>query len=258
MLPVSAKDTVPFVPWEYDLALAQVALTLATTDQQVKSANEHIAQVEGHIAAADGKIPTYHIRVPSGRGRAAWRRDVAMAGARLPAKAELFEALRSGVKAIGPSNLDELLAKLDLAEAIEAGKADPDADLAREISAFETQMMGDPGYSVLVAARTYWFEIAPLIAASHFLTGWENLDLPFARKGDRVPDDLLDALPQGHVQQIGLKAINLMSVSKDQEKNSASPSRSPAAPPLSIAAPSLPTAGADGISSASATPRTQA
>ena len=255
MLPLSTQDTIDFIPRDYDLGKAQELRASAATDADRTAADALIALVSANLDALGGALsaPTYQIRVPSIRARAAWRRDVAQAGARLPANGELFEGLRGALRDVAPANLEELLAKIDLAEAVQSGAADADPSLAREIAALETQMMSAPTYAALVAARTYWFEIAPLLAAAHFLDGWRNVTPKFRKERGLVPESLLAELPPGHFAEIGIAAMNLMAVTKAQEKNSASPSRSQENRQLSAPASDLSTAAPAGGSTASST-----
>ncbi|MBI1243762.1 MAG: hypothetical protein GC202_02060 [Alphaproteobacteria bacterium] len=262
MLPVSARDTVPFVPFAYDLAAATAPVDSVPADPAMaqKLSDEraaHLDAVHAALKAVDGKPPTYHVRVPSLRARAAWRRDVAQAGARMPSNGDLFEALRAALREVGPANLDELLEKVDHAEAMASGRIERDSGLAREVAALETQLMASPTYAVLVAARTYWYDVAPVIAASHFLAGWDNVDIPFVSARGLVPEETLRELPQGHAVEIGFKAISMMAVSGQDAKNSASRSPSPAALQLTQAARDPQMAAAGGNSMGNSTSETQ-
>jgi hypothetical protein len=263
----SAKDIVRCVPVAYDRAAAEEALAAAERETDRVDAGEAerrrrdqaaawLADVEARCAAGGDAVPVYHVRVPTLRDRAVWRRAVAEAGARLPSQAELLDALRAALREVAPENLEALLEKVDLFAAMEAGKVPPDAELARDMAALETQLLAVPRYAVLVGARTFWFEIAPLVAAAHFLAGWENAGVDYAAERGRVSDELLGALPQGHAAEMGLRAIGLMSLTPAEAKNSASRSRSPAARPRMPAEIAPPTAGGDGSSTASSSPET--
>jgi len=201
--------------------------------------------------------PVYAIAVPTLMQRAAFRRDVAAAGARYPGQDEMFVALREGVRAAVEDDAQPaLLETLDAAEAAGAGLAE-DAELARDMAGIEAAMRRHhPPYAALEAERAYWLSVAPIVAARHFLRGWEGVAAPFRRQAGLVPEDLLAELPDAHVEAIGWEAISLMSPSRAQAKNSASPSPSPSDPQTSPAEPSRPTAAPDGNSSASASPAT--
>jgi hypothetical protein len=197
--------------------------------------------------------PVYVITAPTLMQRAAFRRDVAAAGARYPGQDEMFRALREGIRAAVEEDAQPaLLEKLDAAEAAGSGLAE-DAELARDLAEIETAMRRHhPPYAALEAERAYWLSIAPIVAARHFLRGWEGVEAPFRRQNGLVPEDLLAQLPDATVEAIGWEAIALMSPSRVQAKNSASPSPSPSDPATSPAEPSPPTAVPDGSSSASA------
>jgi len=262
MLPISTMDVVRYVPLEYDSARAQQILDGLRADpaadkDAIAAAERHLAKVEANLAACGGQPPVYLIRVPSLRARAAWRRDVAASGARMPSNAEMFEAMRAALREVAPANLDALLEMVDQAE-YAAEKGEPlDAKAAREIGALETQLLSVPVYSVLQGARQYWASIAPIIAAQHFIAGWESVGAPYETSRGLVTDAALEALPRGHAEEAGWHAIGLMSVSKDQTKNSASPSRSLEGPKPSAAAQTLSTADAAGTSSAKSTSKTR-
>lgn len=203
--------------------------------------------------------PVYVIAVPTLMQRAGFRRDVAAAGARYPGQDEMFEALREGVRsAVEDDAQPALLETLDAAQAAAEGLAE-DAELVRDMAAIETAMRRHhPPYAALEAERAYWLAVAPIVAARHFLRGWQGVAAPFRRVGGLAPEELLAELPDGHVEAVGWEAIALMSPSRVQAKNSASPSPSPSARPTSPAEPSPATADPAGTSSASASPATPA
>ena len=196
--------------------------------------------------------PVYIIAAPTLMQRAAFRRDVAAAGARYPGQDELFRALRDGVRvAVEEEAQPALLESLDAAEAAGAGLAE-DAELARDLAAIESAMRRHhPPYAALEAERTYWLSVAPIVAARHFLRGWEGVAARFERRNGLVPEEVLAGISDAHVEAIGWEAIALMSPSRAQAKNSASPSPSPSDQPTSPAEPSPATAAPDGSSLAS-------
>lgn len=199
--------------------------------------------------------PVYLIAVPTLMQRAAFRRDVTAAGARYPGQEEMFEALRAGVRAVVEEEAQPaLLETLDAAQAAGDGLAE-DAELVRDMAEIEKAMRRHhPPYAALEAERAYWLSVAPIVAARHFLRGWEGVEPPFRRVAGLVPEELLAQLPDGHVEAFGWDAISLLSPSRVQAKNSASPSPSPSDPKISQAEPNRPTAAPDGSSSASASP----
>jgi hypothetical protein len=165
----------------------------------------------------------------------------------------MYQALRDGVRAVVEEEGQAvLLEKLDAAEAAGSGLAE-DAELARDLAEIETAMRRHhPPYAALEAERAYWLSVAPIVASRHFLRGWEGVAARFERRHGLMPEDLLAEIPDAHVEAIGWEAIALMSPSRAQAKNSASPSPSPSDPATSPAEPNQPTAAPDGSSSASA------
>lgn len=90
----------------------------------------------------------------------------------------------------------------------------------------------------IVTFREFW----PMVAISQLLNGWTGIDLPYRREGGFVPLETMDALSRkvrayeaaqsgvdgvipglGFVQ-LSIHAIGLMDLTKDEEKNSSSPS----------------------------------
>jgi hypothetical protein len=225
MLPVSTKTPVRFTPAEYDLATARAALdkaeeALRGTAQEHEdypkrrsesdAARARVAEVEAALAALDGAPPVYLIAVPSLRQRLAWRRDLAASGARYAPEPELIASLRRGVEATVIE--EDRPALLDLLDRFEAApEEERDAELVDEAEQIGTAMRTAFGpYAALLADRQHWIEMAPLLAAERFLTGWENVEARFNRAGERVAETSLRAIPEGHLAQIGWKAIALM------------------------------------------------
>lgn len=200
--------------------------------------------------------PVYLLAVPSYLQRAAFRRDVRAAGATYPGDKDLLKALREDLAAVNPANLEDLLALVDEAEAATAGEVDPEtvdrlADLARLARAIGGR------YAALEGDREFWLAVAPLVACRHFLIGWDGRAETFVRHHGLTTDETLGLLSDADLLAIGFRAMALMQPSKDQEKNSASPSPSRLAPPPSPTDSTSSPATTDGNSSVSATEATQ-
>lgn len=185
---------------------------------------------------------TYLIATPSLLERAAYRRELAGAGAVYPSDAELLDAVRDDLRAVDPVNLGALLETLDLFEAQGADAAD---DVKADVLEMEGLVLPLGGrYSAARAARQHFLEVAPIIAARRFLLGVEGEDaasVPFKRVGQQTSDETLEALPPGHLMLIWLRAVARMQTTDEQKKASVSPSPSPTSPPRSKAAPKRPT-----------------
>lgn len=191
--------------------------------------------------------PVYLIRPPSVMTRARWRREVGETGAPAipPGREELTAVLRRGItEIVAEHQQPELLALADEYDAAftevqaqrEKDDASPEARQAandrlaavsNRMGFLEGEIRGKyPPYAQALAARTFWFEVAPWVAARHFLCGWENvtvagLPVEFAQVNGLVPEALLEQLPPDHIADVGWRAIGLTSANRDDEKNSA-------------------------------------
>lgn len=279
LLPVSTRDVVRVVPAAYDVEAARDALDRARrragelwpdpeapesrlpgyeeAAEAVRAAERRLMDVETALEARDGRPPVYLLRVPQHRDRKAFRAALIRAGARPVSQAEVLEGLRAAIK--GAAAPDQVAALLEIVDQFEAAGRDGRADesLARDVAEIERVMRRAwPPYAALLGDQTEYLQVAPLVAAKLFLIGWENVAAPFKRVGGEVPDAVLEAIEERDLDEIGWRAFALMHPSKDQEKNSASPSRSDSSRSSMPAGPSHPTADPDGGSSASSTPGT--
>ena len=197
--------------------------------------------------------PVYLIQPTDLLGKAAFRRELRAMGVSYPSTAELMEALRAGIRAgLAEDQQQGFLDLLDRAEDHRSAMADAvravaeadeeereglikdmpqlsEAD-AYDLNTLERDMhLHYPPYAELLADRTYYLEVAPILAAQHFLVGWENVDARFTRKRGVVALDLLEsAMPEDRIKLIGNRAMTLMQPSRDEAKNSASRPGSPA------------------------------
>ncbi|AWJ86321.1 hypothetical protein TSH58p_22665 (plasmid) [Azospirillum sp. TSH58] len=229
MLPVSTKDVIRFTPILDQIALLGKLQAQAETDEQRAAFADLIAKAQGEADATPQ--PVYLLAVPSYLQRAAWRRDVRAAGAMYPGDAELFRALRDDLRACAPANLDELLAVVDEAETASIGDVDPEAvERLGEIDRIARAL--GRRYAALEGDREFFLSVSPIIAARHFLLGWEGVktadgtDASFERRGGLTTDETLQHLGERELRSVGAKIIGLMRVGKDQEKNFVSPSQS--------------------------------
>lgn len=263
MLPVSAKSTVSFTP-RLDQIETLSGLRAKTDDaKKEKSLAKAIDAIQAEIDADPHPQPVFRLGVANHFTRAAFRRDLRAAGATYPGDAELYRALRADLEEVAPYNLDELLALIDEVEATAQGEVDPEALTGLETITRLARSLGGR-YAALEGDREFWLSVAPIVACRHFLLGWEGVrtqggaDAPFARRRDLTADESLAHLDEQELRAVGFKIMSLMRPSKDQEKNSASPSRSASVPRLSgTASTSLP-ATTDGSSSENGTSETPA
>ena len=172
----------------------------------------------------EGKRGIYTVAPLTIRERSAYRADMAREGCRLPMRDELLAGLSSAMKELAPENLPELLEVIARAEAAMAdgavrleadAKADEDA-----LRVMESAARRVPAYAAMLADQVAWFSLMPLVTARHALRGWKS-DLlpPFARVRGLVPDELLEECGEEDLSAIAGAAMELMQVTKAQEKN---------------------------------------
>jgi hypothetical protein len=195
--------------------------------------------------------PVYLLAVPTYRDVIKWRHAVRAEGAQYPGDGEMLSCLRAAVTAL--VSADEQGSWFETLDQYEAATEKTD-DLNKELNGIADSLKAYwPEISQLIAARGFYLELAPLIAAQMFLRGWENVAPKFERRGGLVPEALLDKIGRSDAALIGFRAIALMEPTETQSKNSASPSRSASSPPAIAAVPTQPTAAPDGASAENST-----
>lgn len=277
LLPVSTRDRVSFIPAAYDRAAAEArraeaaaALGALWPDPadpasrqpgydgarlEVEAAERHWAEVEKALDACGGMAPTYFLCVPTLRQKARFRAAIVAGGARAVGQGEVLSVLRKAIK--GAAAPDQVDALIEIVDQFEAADDEADAGLRDDIAEIEAVMrQAWPPYARLLGEQALYLQVAPIVAAQHFLTGWENVPAPFKRVAEVVPEGILEAIPESDLQEVGWKALSLLRPARDAEKNSASPSRLDSSPSNTPAATSHPTAGPDGSCSASCSPGT--
>lgn len=177
----------------------------------------------------------YLIEVPPFRKKAAWRRAVLATGAIIVTQDMLFNSLREGIKKlIEGKECDSLLAVIDeFEEQIKKDKEDETdeekeakEELAKVYTDIENKIRRSYlPFAELLADRTYSFDIQQIEAIKFFLCGIENSKLKFKQIGEQVPDDLIDQMSELHALGLAIEILSLMGISKEQEKNSESPSQ---------------------------------
>ena len=169
----------------------------------------------------EGKHGIYTVAPLTIRERAAYRADMAREGCRLPMRDELLAGLSSAMKELAPDNLPELLEVIARAEAAMADGAEPvtkaDEDALRVMESAARKV---PAYAAMLGDQVAWFSLMPLVTARHALRGWNSKLLPpFARVRGLVPDELLEEVGEEDLSAIAGAAMELMQVTKAQEKN---------------------------------------
>lgn len=120
-------------------------------------------------------------------------------------------------------------------------------------------------YAVALADLSAYPDIVGQVAADLFLVGWENVKDPasptgaalkFRRGTDGLSDEMLAAIRDGHLREMGLLVERLLEPTVIEAKNSESPRPSPSAPAISVstAAASPTTTGATATTGATTEP----
>lgn len=232
-LPISAKELIRFTPRAY------------------------------HAAA---EKPVYLIAAPTLATTPAYDREVMEAGAIRISEEKTRSALRDAVNALldGDSK-EEALKDLDLVAELRDRQASDGAftdDEKKQLVRLVTRLaeLGEwaatrwPPYSELVAQEDYWFRMSRIIAARHFLRGWEGVtescaacegsgkaaiaeapaaepaacakcegsgrtEIIYRAKNGRVDADLLERIPRGDLYDIGFEAMLRRRVDYERRKN---------------------------------------
>lgn len=215
MIPTSNREPDRFVPVEFSEPVrAALEQELAATKAKKKR-----AKIEKALEAFDDP-PTYLIEIPGVFSKAQFHRACIAIGAQYDKDQKLFEVLRRGiVEVVEDHGHAECLELVDQFEATAA--ADRDDELEADMERLEFRISENYQHLAEIhARRTYYMEVAPIIAAQMFLLGWKNVEVDFKRRNGKVPIDRIESLPAGHAYQVGIRAMGLMHVTADQAKNS--------------------------------------
>ncbi len=213
-LPTSAKEQCRFTPSDYS-SEAREAEESRANKLRGKKREQRLAE----IAARFETPPVYLLATPTILERAKWRRAVLATGARWHDDEAMVACLKRGIaEVVAPGQEAELLDIVDRFADCDEGQAP--GDLAIDFEEIERTVQGAyPAYAGLAADRAYWLSVAPILAAQHFLMGWENVEAPFAQRAGQLTENCLAMIPEAHVMEVGLKAIELMSPTADLAKN---------------------------------------
>ncbi len=213
-LPTSAKEQNRFTPSDYT-SEAREAQETAANKLRGKKREQRLAE----IAARFETPPVYLLATPTILERAKWRRSVLATGARWHDDDAMVACLKRGIaEVVAPAQEAALLDIVDRFADCDEGQAP--GDLAIDFEEIESTVQGAyPAYAGLAADRAYWLSVAPILAAQHFLMGWENVEAPFAQRAGQLTENCLAMIPEAHVMEVGFKAIELMSPTADLAKN---------------------------------------
>lgn len=168
--------------------------------------------------------PVYLLKVGSLTERAAFRRELLALGADYPGDAALYAEMRRCVEALEPENAADLLALIDRAENEPKDGGDVATALLdaerRSVAELERILVQNfPAYADLVARRSFYMEVLPIVAARMFLLGVEEAGFSLTRRGPVMPDTELRKVPPADLEFIGYRIHALLFPQRDQEKN---------------------------------------
>lgn len=168
--------------------------------------------------------PVFLIKPATKRERIEFSTEMVRLGVNMPSDAEMYSAVRKGI--IDMIDESEQAQLLDIVDRLQGGMTL--ANDEQEQYSLLLRTLRRHSYrpvTELEADKVNWYAQAPRIAARMLLVGWENVEHPFETRGGRILDTVLDKLSDKDINQIGFQAIIMMHVSKEAEKNSASPSQ---------------------------------
>lgn len=187
----------------------------------------------------------YWLKPPRLYDRVRLDRALAARGARRVGLMLLVQLMREGVEQAvrpeDPAAADAAREALDLYEArlrdyaVRLQAADPEDAAGRvELMAASAQMVEaaaalrpledaiadlHPPYAAARGDMQVYQTIRGLECARMFLTGWQGRPEAFRREVQGVPDDLLQLLPLGHVQEIGEQVDRMFRPTEQARKN---------------------------------------
>jgi hypothetical protein len=213
-LPTSAKEQYRLTPTDHSNGARETEEAAAN---ELRGKKRELRLTE--IATRFENPPIYLLATPTILERAKWRRSVLATGARWHDDDAMVACLKRGIaEVVAPAQETDLLDLIDRFASYGEGLAP--ADLAINFEEIErTIQSAYPAYAGLAADRAYWLSVAPITAAQHFLRGWENIGTPFEQRAGQLTEDCLALIPEAHIMEVGLKAIELMAPTADMAKN---------------------------------------
>lgn len=159
---------------------------------------------------------------------------------------ELAQVLADAFRAIGGEDASMLidLVQRELAHTVGDGEPLGDTERATLDGARQVAVEHWPDYAALVGQMQRREALLPVLAFRRFCTGWDNLPVTFARGlGGMIADAALKGVKPLYIRAAGIAAYNLLYLDESAEKNSAPPSSSNDAPPISGSGGALAEAG---------------
>jgi len=180
------------------------------------SANRRVAFTPA--AYADATPPRiYHLKVPTIEDRAEFNARIAARRALPVTRRMLMAEARRAVKSLDLSGRDAFLALFDRAEGVGDGEdlSAEDAAALGQVEEVLEQLW--PNYAQMVERRMRWRLLAPPIAVTMFVIGWQNGPDGGDRKG--LDDAARSLIPPEELAEVGWRAVDLMSPTEAQAKN---------------------------------------
>ncbi len=194
MLPISSKETVRFTPVEQE--------------KSTKNGKK----------APKQPAPVYLLAVPTVAGRAAYTRELHAEGAVGVTEEDRLARLRGAIAEVAgreqQTQLSPLLDKLEQKKKLTQAESALLVDVERQVCSLHSE------YAQVFAELVYAKQIGNIVACRMFLKGAEGLGVTFETDARGfLTLDTLDALPAGHIDQIGGKLQTLLWLPREKEKN---------------------------------------
>jgi hypothetical protein len=211
MLPISAADIIDFQPGRERVDRAESALAkLKSTkkpDKEILSAAEKAVADAQAALLADPPPPSYRLRVPTERSRAALNRDLSAEGVVLRSNEELIDVLLSAPDEISPEDADAVrVIKDSIKPNVALGEED-----WRKLHAIARSV---PASAEIIADRVFYATMYRIHAIRHHLI----LDGVRTPLPERAFDDFARTNPSD-AMLIGDKIESLMTVGAPIAKN---------------------------------------
>ena len=178
---------------------------------------------------------TFTLTVPTMLSRSAYRRDIRELNLNYHSDAAMLACLREGVSAcVDPDDQGQMVETINNFEYESKRIASDDIDesekekagedlkkVASELKEVEAIIVDEyPPYKTMENDRLDWRDLAPKVAFLHFVTGWSDKSIKFAKVDGLVDSGLLDSFGEYVIDNVGWKIILMMAPTKAEEKNS--------------------------------------
>ncbi len=171
--------------------------------------------------------PTYFVGPLTQLEKASYNRELIRAGAKYHTDEQIIARVRKFIKEAEPANIDSLLGVVDEFERVKKLKdeeldgVDRDAVYANYQRIEDFIRSDDEVLRDMYADRSFYGILAGPYIASYALRDWQGGNLPRFKRGrdGRVPEELMNLIPDDDKIAIANKAYELLTVGSANEKN---------------------------------------